>query len=102
MYYTYMLRCVDNSIYTGITVDLERRLKQHACKDKAAAKYTRSRTALKVERAWSSATRSSASKLEYRIKRLSKAEKEVLIKKPEILNEFFNDKLDCKMYKVVV
>lgn len=29
MYYIYMLRCEDNSIYTGITVDLERRMKEH-------------------------------------------------------------------------
>ncbi len=29
MYYTYMLRCQDNSIYTGITTDLERRMKEH-------------------------------------------------------------------------
>lgn len=42
MYYTYMLRCADNSIYTGMTNDLEKRLNTHMAKDKAGAKYTKS------------------------------------------------------------
>ena len=33
MYYTYMLRCKDNSIYTGITTDIERRMREHFSKD---------------------------------------------------------------------
>jgi putative endonuclease len=34
MYYTYMLRCKDNSIYTGITTDIERRMEEHRRKIK--------------------------------------------------------------------
>ncbi len=79
MYYTYMLRCEDNSIYTGIATDLERRMKEHFKKDKKCAKYTLIHTAKKLECAWCSENRTLASKLEYAIKRLSKEEKEKLI-----------------------
>ena len=40
MYYTYILRCKDNSLYTGITTDLERRVREHITKDEKCAKYT--------------------------------------------------------------
>ena len=76
MYYTYMLRCKDNSIYTGITTDVKRRMKEHKEKDVKGAKYTRRHEFLKLECVFSSENRVSASKLEYHIKRLSKKEKE--------------------------
>ncbi|MBO5478841.1 MAG: GIY-YIG nuclease family protein [Clostridia bacterium] len=81
MYYTYMLRCEDNSIYTGITTDIERRMKEHFEKDKKCAKYTLRHTAKKLECAWCSENRVLASKLEYAIKQLPKSEKEELIQK---------------------
>ena len=40
MYYTYMLRCSDNSIYTGMTNNLEKRIADHLSKNKNGAKYT--------------------------------------------------------------
>lgn len=40
MYYVYMLRCIDNTIYTGITVDVDRRMKEHFSKNEKCAKYT--------------------------------------------------------------
>lgn len=42
MYYTYMLRCLDNSIYTGMTNNLEKRMNEHLLKSKNGAKYTKS------------------------------------------------------------
>ena len=48
MYYVYMLRCTDNSLYTGITTDLERRMSEHFSKDKKCAKYTRRHNAKKM------------------------------------------------------
>lgn len=80
MYYTYMLRCIDNSIYTGITDNLERRLKEHFEQDKKCAKYTLSHKVKKLECAWETENRSLASKLEYAIKHLQKQEKEELIR----------------------
>lgn len=99
MYYTYMLRCKDNSIYTGMTTDLERRFKEHITKDEKCAKYTLNHTAIKLEMAWKSETRSQASKLEYYIKTLSKAQKENLIKDPNMLTSLLSDKLDCSLYQ---
>lgn len=46
MYYTYMLRCSDNSIYTGMTNNLEKRLSEHLSKSKQGAKYTKSHNAI--------------------------------------------------------
>ena len=46
MYYTYMLRCSDNSIYTGMTNHLENRIKEHLLKTKNGAKYTKSHNAI--------------------------------------------------------
>lgn len=86
MYYTYMLRCEDNSIYTGIAVDLERRMKEHFEKNKKCAKYTLRHTAKKLECAWQTENRALASKLEYAIKQLPKQEKEELIKTHHLNN----------------
>ena len=41
MYYTYMVRCADNSIYTGMTNNLEKRINDHINKSKNGAKYTK-------------------------------------------------------------
>ena len=77
-YFIYILRCQDNSLYTGITTDLARRLSEHKGGGKGA-KYTAAHPPLKFEAAWSADCRSDASKLEYRIKALTKPEKELLI-----------------------
>ena len=100
MYYTYMLRCKDNSIYTGITNDLNKRMSEHFSKDKNGAKYTKSHDALKVETAWQTKEKSMACKLEYYIKDLTKSEKETLIIN-KCLKEYLKGKVDCRRYKVV-
>lgn len=96
MYYIYMLRCIDNSIYTGITTNVEHRMKEHFSK-KNCAKYTNSHTAKKLECVWQTANRTLASKLEYRIKKLKKVQKEELILKNN-LKELFSEKIDCNQY----
>lgn len=101
MYYTYMLRCKDNSIYTGMTTDLERRLIEHKSKNEKTAKYTLRHEAVKFEAAWESETRSAASKLEYNLKKLTKPQKEALINNKSNLINFFEEKLDCEEYKKV-
>ena len=98
MYYTYMLRCEDNSLYTGITTDLERRLFEHKSKSEKCAKYTLNHTAIKFEAAWESNTRSTASKLEYRLKTLTKAQKESIIQNTSNLSIVFAEKLNCEEY----
>jgi putative endonuclease len=75
--FLYMLRCGDGSLYTGIALDLQRRLAQHLAG--RASRYTRSR--LPVELVWSREVESWSAALreEARIKRLSRARKEALV-----------------------
>ncbi len=101
MYYIYMLRCEDNSIYTGIAKNLEHRLNEHFTKDEKCAKYTKSHKAKKLEIAWKTENKSLASKLEYAIKKLEKNKKENLINEPNLLGKFFKEKIDEKMYSVI-
>lgn len=72
----YIILCSDNSLYTGITTDLARRLRQHATG--RGAKYFRGRRPEKVLYLETGHTRSSASRKEAEIKSLSHAEKFLL------------------------
>lgn len=100
MYYTYMLRCEDNSIYTGITSNVERRMEEHFSQNKKCAKYTATHQAKKLECVWESENRILASKLEFHIKKnLTKIQKEELIKDSKLLEKFLGNKLDASEYK---
>ena len=74
-YQVYMVECSDESIYTGITTDIDRRLHEHA-NTKKGSKYVRARLPITLQ--WSSDKMdlSSALKLEHRIKSWSKEKKE--------------------------
>ena len=76
MYYVYMLRCEDNSLYTGITNDLQKRFYQHKHSTKQAAKYTLSHPVLSIAAYWLCDDKSQASRLEYWLKTLNKQKKE--------------------------
>ena len=101
MYYTYILRCKDNSLYTGITTDLARRSKEHKEKGEKTAKYTLRHEVEKMEIAWESENRVLASKLEFNIKKLTKKQKEELIKNPKLLEEFLGHKIETDLYSKV-
>lgn len=102
MYYTYMVRCYDNSIYTGITTDLERRMLEHEAQNNKSAKYTKRHKIKNLELAWISENKVQASKLEYHIKkRLSKLEKEALIQNYKLLKNYSKEKIDSSNYKKV-
>ncbi len=75
----YIIRCSDNSLYTGITTDLGRRFCQHALG--SGAKYFRGRQPLQVVYCEDGHSRSSASKREARIKALTRNEKDLLLSK---------------------
>lgn len=79
-YYTYILRCGDGSLYTGITTDLPRRFAQHEGSRAGGARYTASRRPVRFEAAWKAPDRAAASRLEYRVKALSRPDKEQLIR----------------------
>ncbi len=92
MYYIYMLRCKDNSIYTGITTNIEKRMNDHFTKNEKCAKYTLSHNAKKLEAVWETDNRKNASKLEYGIKKkLTKKEKELLIQDLFSINKFMGE-----------
>ena len=77
-YYIYILECSDTTLYTGITTDLERRVEEHNSSLKGA-KYTKLRRPVALVYSEESEDRSSASKREYVIKKLSRKEKLELI-----------------------
>lgn len=79
MYYVYILKCADKTFYTGITTDVERRVAEHN-ESKLGAKYTSFRRPVNLVYAEKFTDRSSASKEEARIKKLSREEKIKLIK----------------------
>ena len=97
-YYIYMLRCLDGSLYTGITTDLARRLSEHKQKAGKGAKYTFSHDGLYFDCAFKCENRQLASRLEYHIKRLPKVKKEELVKDSSLLSTFLGDKLECEKY----
>ena len=77
-YYVYILECSDNTLYTGITTDISRRVDEHNS-SKKGAKYTKLRRPVKLVYSEESEDRSSASKREYAIKKLTRKEKLELI-----------------------
>lgn len=83
LWFVYILRCADNSLYTGITTDINKRLDQHNGVDKCGAKYTHGRRPVSLVYQESLNSRSSASKRECAIKSLKKLEKERLIRQQQ-------------------
>jgi len=77
VHYTYILRCADDTLYTGYTTDIERRVAEHDAGE--GAKYTRGRTPVDLVHTESFETRSAALSREHEIKGLSRAEKKRLI-----------------------
>lgn len=74
MYFLYILKCADKTLYTGVTTDLNRRIKEHNT-SKLGAKYTSARRPVKLVYSKKFANRSKAQKEEARIKKLSRVEK---------------------------
>jgi len=80
-WYVYILKCADNTLYTGITTDIERRINQHNNDNKLGAKYTRVRRPVKIVHQEKLSSRSLAGKREAAIKKLKRVDKELLFKK---------------------
>ena len=78
MYYVYILKCADETLYTGITTDLKRRMLEHNS-SALGAKYTRARLPVEMVFSKKFKNRSTASREEARIKKLTRAEKLKLI-----------------------
>ncbi|EKD29122.1 MAG: hypothetical protein ACD_79C00053G0003 [uncultured bacterium] len=78
-WYIYLIRCNDNTLYTGITIDVERRFKEHLSQGKKSAKYLRGKLPLKLVFQQKAGNRKEAAKLEIKVKKLSKASKEKIV-----------------------
>lgn len=75
-YFVYILECADGTFYTGLTTDVERRLRQHNGELVGGAKYTAARQPVRlIAQSVPFANRSLASKLEYKVKQQKKAAK---------------------------
>ena len=81
MYYFYILRCSDNSLYCGQTNNLERRIYEHNFDKNKSAKYLRAKKPVKLIYSEEYLTLQEAMKREIQIKKWTKAKKEALIKK---------------------
>lgn len=79
----YVIRTVDNYLYAGITTDVERRFREHACG--RGAKFFLAHRAGRVELSIEVGSRSLALKVEYSFKKLSKAAKEKLIRQDQFI-----------------
>jgi putative endonuclease len=77
----YMLRCDDRYLYTGISTDVQRRLTEHVSRGRKAAKGTRPFVSIALVYAVRLGSRSLASKIKYRIKRLPRDKKEMIVSK---------------------
>jgi putative endonuclease len=78
MWFVYLVRCRDGSIYTGITDDIEKRLRKH--NEGKGAKYTASRRPVMLVYSESYPDRGSASRREAKLKSWRKHQKEALLK----------------------
>lgn len=83
MYWVYIVRCADGTLYSGSTPQLGRRITEHNLGK--GAKYTRGRRPVILMQAWIVENRSQALQLEAFLKKFSKQEKERFIEEPELL-----------------
>ncbi len=86
----YIIRCGDGSLYTGIATDVTRRIGEHQS-GVIGAKYLRGREPLELVLERQVGDRSLASKIEYRIKKLPRREKERVLESPERINEMVRE-----------
>ncbi|MFA6502814.1 MAG: GIY-YIG nuclease family protein [Candidatus Paceibacterota bacterium] len=77
MYFVYLLECADGSLYTGITTDVARRLREH--KEGIGSHFTRAKGARRIVYTEEQPSRSAAQKREAEIKKLPRAKKLALL-----------------------
>ena len=80
MYYFYIVRCADNSLYCGQTNNLKRRITEHNSNSSKSAKYLRAKKPVKLVYFEKYSTLQEAMQREYKVKKFTKAKKEILVK----------------------
>ena len=76
-WYLYLIRCRDNTLYTGITTNVEKRFESH--QNNKGAKYLRGRGPIDLVFSRQVGDRGLAARLEYRVKQLNRQQKEALV-----------------------
>jgi putative endonuclease len=89
-YSLYIIRCADRSLYTGIAINVEKRLQQHSS-GVGGAKYLRGRSPFELVFQQSAGDRSLASRLEHRVKQLDRKQKEAMIRGEYLLTQLLDD-----------
>ena len=79
MWFVYIVRCADDTLYTGICRDVTRRVEEHNSNNLLAANYTRARRPVALVHREAVKTRSAAARREYEIKQMTRKEKESLL-----------------------
>jgi putative endonuclease len=88
-YYAYILECADGTLYSGWTTDPARRLEQH--NQGKGAKYTRSRLPVQLRAVWRYDTQTEAMRNEWKLKKMSRAQKLCLIRQASIAEGFVSE-----------
>lgn len=103
MFFIYIIKCEKDRLYTGVTKDYKRRFLEHKgdINKGKGAKFTRSFKPKEIVALFKTNTYSDALKLEYKIKKLDKKEKEDLIADNKLLKMYFKDVLNIKKYKSI-
>lgn len=78
-WHLYIIRCHDGSLYTGVTVDVERRFREHQQQGEKCAKYLKGKLPLALVFQAQIGEKRQAFRLEWRIKQLSRPQKEALL-----------------------
>jgi putative endonuclease len=86
MWYVYIVRCADNTLYTGVTTDISRRMREHNGEVRRGAWYTQLRRPVALVYTETTDSRSNAMKRERAIKKLSKQQKENLTRSPRYVS----------------
>lgn len=80
-WFVYIVRCADDSLYTGIAMDVARRIDEHNQDNRLAAKYTRVRRPVRLVYSEACDSRSAAAKREAQIKKMNRLQKERLVER---------------------
>lgn len=94
------MECEDHTLYTGITTDVRRRMKEHFAQGKKGARYTHSRRVQEIRMVWEAESYASAARLEYAIKQLKREDKQDLIRRPEDVTKTFIPALEDENYQI--
>ena len=88
MAYLYIVECEGNTLYTGITTDIEKRMRDHKERRPNCAKYTRAHPVKRLRALWQTERYDDARKAEYAVKQLTRKQKDDLIANPEKLTSY--------------